>query len=150
MALDGKIYQFRNCYILMDHKFIREDLWVRDGIIQDPRVLFFDEFRKPDVKVDCGGCYIAPGFIDLQINGGFSVDFSSNEDVEKGICDVSKGLLAHGVTSFCPTLVTSPPSLYKQVLQKMQTRNGSKSGAGVLGGLLCTTSFVQLIYSHFY
>ena len=48
--------------------------------------------------------------------GGFEVDFSSNvENVEDGVQKVSRGLLQYGVTSFCPTIVTSPDSVYKQV-----------------------------------
>ena len=48
--------------------------------------------------------------------GAFGVDFSLiSEDMQKGIQKVSKGLLPHGVTSYCPTLVTSPPDVYKKV-----------------------------------
>lgn len=133
MTQAGIISQFCNCTILINHKFTREDLWVRDGVIQDPRVLFFDENKKADVKIDCDGCYIVPGFIDLQINGGFAIDFSSHENVEEGVSKVAKELLAHGVTSFCPTLVTSPSEFYQKVLPKLETRNGSDCGAGVLG-----------------
>lgn len=32
-----------------------------------------------------------------------------------GVSFVAKKLLKHGVTSFCPTLVTSPPSVYHKV-----------------------------------
>lgn len=32
-----------------------------------------------------------------------------------GVSFVAKKLLEHGVTSFCPTLVTSPPSVYHKV-----------------------------------
>lgn len=48
--------------------------------------------------------------------GGFGVDFSHNIDrVEEGLSKVAYGILAHGVTSFCPTLVTSATSVYEQV-----------------------------------
>lgn len=50
------------------------------------------------------------------ISGGFGIDFSYNiDDVEAGVRKVAKGLLAHGVTAFCPTLVTSPPYVYLKV-----------------------------------
>jgi hypothetical protein len=32
------------------------------------------------------------------------------------------GILAHGVTSYCPTLVTSPPEVYHRVLPLLQPR----------------------------
>lgn len=47
----------------------REDLWVREGKILNPEKLFFDEEGFADHKVDCGNKIIAPGFIDVQING---------------------------------------------------------------------------------
>ena len=69
--------------------------------------------------MDCGGNILAPGFIDIQINGAFGVDFSYDvQDEVSGAAvleKVGRGILAHGVTSFCPTVVTSPPSVYHQV-----------------------------------
>lgn len=49
--------------------FGREDLWVREGRILDPEKLFFDEQGYADKHVNCEGSIIAPGFIDVQING---------------------------------------------------------------------------------
>lgn len=44
------------------------------------------------------------------------MDFSlATDDFKSGIDLVSQKILSHGVTSFCPTLVTSPPSVYHQV-----------------------------------
>lgn len=60
----------------------------------------------------------------------FSYDVNS---VEAGIQKVSKGLLAHGVTSFCPTLVTSPTETYHQVLPQIKKLRGGVHGATVLG-----------------
>jgi len=43
------------------------------------------------------------------------VDFSHDiNSVEEGILKVAKGILAHGVTSFCPTVVSSYPEVYKK------------------------------------
>jgi N-acetylglucosamine-6-phosphate deacetylase len=64
-----KLLQFRNCQILRDHAIITEDFWVRDGKIVDPEKVFFDEKISADVQIDCKGALIAPGFLDLQING---------------------------------------------------------------------------------
>jgi N-acetylglucosamine-6-phosphate deacetylase len=55
--------------------------------------------------LDARGCYLAPGFIDLQINGGFGYDFTANPET---IWKVGEGLLPFGVTSYLPTIVTSP------------------------------------------
>ncbi|XP_043670760.1 N-acetylglucosamine-6-phosphate deacetylase isoform X1 [Vespula pensylvanica] len=126
--------QFHNCNILRDGKIINEDLWVRDGKIINPEKIFYDEKILPDYKIDCQGALISPGYIDLQINGGFGVDFSHNiENVEEGINKVAKKLLEYGVTSFCPTLVTSPSDTYYKVLPKIKKQNGGSRGATVLG-----------------
>lgn len=64
-----KLLQFVNCRILRNHKIITEDLWVRNGKIVNPEVIFFDEKVDSDTKIDCSNAIIAPGFIELQING---------------------------------------------------------------------------------
>lgn len=61
--------QFYNCQILRGGRILTEDLWVRDGKIIDPEKIFYDEKIQPDVKVDCNGALISPGFIEVQING---------------------------------------------------------------------------------
>ncbi|XP_042068843.1 N-acetylglucosamine-6-phosphate deacetylase isoform X2 [Haplochromis burtoni] len=131
---DAPITQFINCRILRDNELQREDLWVREGRILDPEKLFFDEQGYADKRVDCEGSIIAPGFIDVQINGGYGIDFSqASEDVSDGVSFVAKKILEHGVTSFCPTLVTSPPEVYHKVLPQVKVHDGGPHGAGVLG-----------------
>lgn len=53
----------------MCHCPCREDLWVREGKILNPEKLFFDEKGSADIQLDCKDSIIAPGFIDVQING---------------------------------------------------------------------------------
>lgn len=131
---DAPITQFANCRILRGSRLQREDLWVRSGSILDPEKLFFDEQGYADDRVDCEGSIMAPGFIDVQINGGYGVDFSeASEDVSAGVSLVSKKILQHGVTSFCPTLVTSPAAVYHKVLPQVKVHDGGAHGAGVLG-----------------
>ena len=66
--------------------------------------------------------------------GGFGFDFSNtSKDTAQGVNLVAKGLLKHGVTSFCPTLVTSPKDVYRKVLPEIRKRQGGKNGATILG-----------------
>ena len=51
------------------------------------------------------GCVISPGFIDLQCNGAVGVDITTDPG---GIDAVARALPRFGVTSFLPTVVTSP------------------------------------------
>nr|XP_035939096.1 N-acetylglucosamine-6-phosphate deacetylase isoform X2 [Halichoerus grypus] len=132
------VLQFTNCRILRGRALLREDLWVREGRIVDPEKLFFEERRVADEQRDCGGCILAPGFIDVQINGGFGVDFSqATEDVGSGVALVARRILSHGVTSFCPTLVTSPPEVYHKVL------------AGPMWGRCCSSVTCRLWSPYF-
>ena len=71
--MKGCLYQYKNARILYDHKIIKEDLWVRDGKICNPEKIFFDEKIIADVQIDCNDLIIAPGYIDVQINGKLSI-----------------------------------------------------------------------------
>lgn len=46
---------------------------------------------------------------------------------------VSKNLLSHGVTAYCPTLVTSPKEIYQKVIPRINRSQGGKHGATILG-----------------
>ncbi|RMX46505.1 hypothetical protein pdam_00023277 [Pocillopora damicornis] len=133
-----KLYQFKNCRLLRDSKLIEEDLWVRDGKIIDPRDVFWGGKVLADVQIDCNSLIISPGFIDLQINGGFGVDFSSDPDkLEEGLKTVSKGLLQHGVTSYCPTIVTSSQASYNE--ENLAISEANKSLTLQLPDQICTS-----------
>lgn len=134
MPSRGCIQKLTNCRLLRDHQLIFDDIWVRDGKIQNPEKLFFDEHVVADVVTDCNNLIIAPGFIDVQLNGAFGLDFSSVSDtIDEDLEKVAKGILSHGVTSFCPTIVTVKHERYQKILPHFYRRDGSIRGAGVLG-----------------
>jgi N-acetylglucosamine-6-phosphate deacetylase len=56
-------------------------------------------------SLDAKGLILAPGFIELQINGAFGLDFTAEPE---SIWPVAEKLPCFGVTSFLPTIVTSP------------------------------------------
>lgn len=106
------------------------------GIITHNADLYIDETSgkivspPPDDSVitstiDIKGQIVAPGFIDIQNNGIYGLNFSRlNEDsTEKDVADFKlfyrdamAKLLHTGVTSMCPTVTTSLPLTYKKVL----------------------------------
>lgn len=55
--------------MLLRGELVVGDVWVRGGKVIDPMKLFFRERRLPDRVLDCSGLLVAPGFIDLQVNG---------------------------------------------------------------------------------
>lgn len=63
------VTKYFNCSIIKDGNIITQDLWVENGKIADPEMIFYDKKKVPDVEIDCLGSLITPGFIDLQING---------------------------------------------------------------------------------
>jgi N-acetylglucosamine-6-phosphate deacetylase len=56
-------------------------------------------------RLEANGLLLAPGFIDLQINGAFGNDFTSDPGTIWGVASL---LPRYGVTSFLPTIISSP------------------------------------------
>jgi N-acetylglucosamine-6-phosphate deacetylase len=81
-------------------------------VVDGGRVLRIEEEsgRAPhdaDV-IDATGLVCVPGFIDLQMNGGFGHDFTS---APESIWAAGRALGRFGVTGFLPTIITSPPEI---------------------------------------
>ncbi len=81
-------------------------------------------------RVDGEGLIVSPGFIDLQINGGFGIDLLSEPD---GMWELARQLPRHGVTSFLPTIITSPPSSTAAAMKALAKRPAHHGGAEPLG-----------------
>ena len=60
---------------------------------------------------------LVPGFIDVQVNGIGPVDVASAEGTDWD--DLDARLLAQGVTTWCPTLVTAPLDRYASPLERI-------------------------------
>ena len=71
------ITRFRGGMVPRGTRLVEEDVWVRGGKIIDPHTLFFEEKKMPDKEVNCSNCIVAPGFIDIQINGTISARLDS-------------------------------------------------------------------------
>ncbi|RIA96959.1 Carbohydrate Esterase Family 9 protein [Glomus cerebriforme] len=135
---NSRLIKIVNGRIVRDHTIINDDvLYIYDGKIIDPQKHFFTCGNSPDVVINAKGLLIAPGYIDMQINGAFGVDFSvwkGEKQMKEGLDKVAKGLVKYGCTSFVPTIVSSPKEIYHQVLPLLKPRKGNKdNGAEVLG-----------------
>jgi N-acetylglucosamine-6-phosphate deacetylase len=104
---------------------------IRGGIVTDYEVfdggnLLLDGGRVAGVGREPGGepnevheypgCFVLPGFIDLQVNGSFGIDIASEPE---RLRDLSRALLARGTTSYLPTVISSPLSLYQSTLPSL-------------------------------
>lgn len=79
---------------------------------------------------DASGLVIAPGFIDLQLNGGWGDDFTTDP---ASIWRVGSRLPATGVTAFCPTIITSRKGRIEAAQAAMASRPLGYHGAEPLG-----------------
>jgi len=60
---------------------------------------------------------LSPGFIDLQVNGGWGYDFTADPS---SIWEVGARLPATGVTTFLPTIVTAPYSVAETAIEVLK------------------------------
>lgn len=74
-----------------------------------------------------------PGFVDLQINGAYGVDFGNADLTEKMIERVARLLYRRGVLGFCPTVTTTSSERYERCLPVLARWAGSESTATNLG-----------------
>jgi len=77
---------------------------IADGRIESVTATGRPEPR--DLRFEDG--WIAPGLIDVQVNGAGGADLTSAEDPAAALAHVARTLAARGVTSFCPTIVSTP------------------------------------------
>lgn len=99
------------------------DVDVADGRIVGVRPPGTTSTRPSDRIVDAAGMIVAPGFIDLQINGGWGHDFTSDPD---SIPTVAERLPETGVTAFLPTIITSTPD--RRAAARRALRNADVHG----------------------
>lgn len=109
----GRIYTGHD--VLDDHAII-----IADGLIKS--ICPLGELPPGIEQRNLSGAIIAPGFIDVQLNGCGGVQF--NDDAEAVSVEtleiMQKANEKSGCTSFLPTLITSSDDLMKQGVQVMR------------------------------
>ncbi len=123
LSMPNLVKRFYHAYLLRDHQIQEGELWISNGKIIPPR-------NKADLEIDLQYALVAPGYIDLQINGGFGCDFSRDPS---RIDEVAKQLPKYGVTAFLPTVISSTPDQYRSILPQLQPRSYQNKGAEILG-----------------
>lgn len=119
---DHAVYQFTSAQLVIDGSITIGDLWISNGKIIPPQ-------SQADQVIDLKENIIAPGFIDLQINGAFGCDFTRNPE---NVDAIAQQLVQYGITGFLPTLVSSDISHYHHAIPLLQPRQCSQ-GATILG-----------------
>ena len=104
------------------------DVLVVDGLVAavGPRL------EAPDggPTIDVSGLLVAPGFIDLQINGAHGIDLADEPERHR---EVGAALTRYGVTGFLPTVITSPAGTPERAMAALAARPPGFVGAEPLG-----------------
>ena len=104
------------------------DVLVVDGLVAavGPRL----EAPNGGPTIDVSGLLVAPGFIDLQINGALGIDLA---DEPERLWEVGAALSRYGVTGFLPTIITSPAGTPERAMAALAARPPGFVGAEPLG-----------------
>lgn len=96
-------------------------------LLSDGKIIRVEPFSGQEIPegtvIDASGLLVSPGWIDIQLNGGFGLDFTDNPET---IWEVARQLPRFGTTSFLPTIITSPLEKIDRALEILH--HGPPSG----------------------
>ena len=98
------------------------DLSARGGLLTEP--------GHGDATLDATGLTVVPGFVDVQVNGAFGHDFTTDPE---SIWAAAARLPETGVTAFLPTLITAPDGTVQAAQAAIHRRPEGFVGAEPLG-----------------
>lgn len=119
-------------YLDEDFRLVQGDIEIEDGKIL--RVGKDLPRKEEDLAVDCAGSYtVVPGFVDVHIHGCAGAD--TCDATREALEAMAAFLLAHGVTSFCPTTMTTSRETIQAALlaAKDMMDHPMEGGAQVVG-----------------
>jgi N-acetylglucosamine-6-phosphate deacetylase len=90
--------------------------------------------------LDGQGLTLAPGMIDLQLNGGFGYDFTGNPAT---LWEVAARLPRYGVTAFLPTIITCPSEVVRAAMEALHQRPVTNFAGAVPLGLHLEGPFIN-------
>lgn len=113
-------------------QLLTPDGWLPDGVVvmEGGRITVIAPATTSQAMIHAADHFLVPGFIDLQLNGAFGLDFTQQPET---IWAVAERLPQYGVTSFLPTVITSPLATVRKAQESMGARPYTFSGAEPLG-----------------
>ena len=95
-------------------------------VVEDGRIMaIVPAAEAPDgVRVELDGGTLAPGFIDIQVNGGAGILLNDKPDVE-GIAAICAAHGRLGTTGLLPTLITDTPQATRATIEAGVAAAGS-------------------------
>lgn len=112
------------------------ELRIRDGVIVD---------IKPTSE-HCEAGILAPGFVDLQVNGTGPFDITDLDSEDW--TSMSDLLLAHGVTTWCPTIISRKKSDYRGILDSIYSAMQRQGHHGHIAGVHLEGPFLAVAGAH--
>jgi N-acetylglucosamine-6-phosphate deacetylase len=88
-------------------------------VIGDGRIVATGTGPAPSGATDLGDAILAPGFVDIQVNGAGAVDFARASADE--IIDTVDAFVAGGCTACLPTICSAPLESYAVMLDRLAT-----------------------------
>jgi N-acetylglucosamine-6-phosphate deacetylase len=121
--------------VFLNGKLITETGVIADGMVtaRDGRIDYAGPradslIPENAARVDAGGLFISPGFVDIHLHGGGGSDFmdANRHDVET----VFRFHASHGTTSMCPSTATAP---LEEILAALESLESYRSGSQAFG-----------------
>ena len=96
-------------------------------ILADGRIVATGTGAPPEDAIDLGDAILAPGFVDIQVNGAGSVDFA-RASVDEIIATID-ARVAGGCTACLPTICTAPLDEYAEMLERLAAVRAARPDA---------------------
>ncbi|AIQ58792.1 N-acetylglucosamine-6-phosphate deacetylase [Paenibacillus borealis] len=102
---------------------------ITDGVIAEV-------FTREESLLTAEWPWLAPGLVDLQVNGGWGLDLNTLPLQPETVAGLSRRLLAQGVTTYCPTLITNGAEQLAQAASVIAEAVRTQSDiAGLIAGI---------------
>ena len=102
---------------------VGQDLYLADGII----TAITDQALPFDIRIDAGGDYVAPGFIDLHLHGAKGFDFA--DGTVEAVVTAANHHCRHGSTTLFPTTFSSS---VEQIAESLAAVREAKKSAELM------------------
>ena len=103
-------------------------------LVRDGAIASVSHTEPSEHAIDCSGCTLFPGYIDVHIHGAVGHDVNASTAEE--LLEVAAFLAKHGVTAWVPTLVPDSDENYQRIIGEIDRLMGlqeSKPVAQALG-----------------
>lgn len=101
----------RHGRVLLEGRFVAADLASAEGMVVAPAAV-----GGVAGVVEADGLLVAPGYVDLQCNGGLGIDLAGEPE---RLWELAALLPRFGVTAWLPTIVTSPPGVVERAIETL-------------------------------